>query len=143
MRRPEWWRDEDGVVASVEMMYLLVFCLAALLFLGFLGRLHATGIQVTNTSQAAARAASIAATPSEARAAAQEVVASSALAARCAPSPSATMAWQPSASGTWRGGSVTVRVSCTVRNQSLSGVWSPGSRTITMTDTQPIDRYRR
>jgi len=34
-------------------------------------------------------------------------------------------------------------VSCTVHNRSLTGVWAPGSRTVTMSDTQPIDRYQR
>ena len=42
----------------VEMMYLLVFCMMAVLFLGFVGRLHAAGLQVTNAAQSAARAAS-------------------------------------------------------------------------------------
>ncbi len=137
------WRDESGVVTPVDMMFLLVFCLVAVVFLGYLGRMHAAGIQVTNTAQAAARAASIAASPTEADAVARQVVSASALSSRCAGAPSTSLNWQPSTVGTWRGGAVTVTVSCTVRNQSLSGVWSPGTRTITVSDTQPIDRYRR
>ena len=35
------WRDEQGIATPVEMMYLLIFSLAAVVFLGFLGRLHA------------------------------------------------------------------------------------------------------
>jgi Flp pilus assembly protein TadG len=134
---------DPGVVTPVELMYVLVGCVVALLFLGYLGRLHAAGIQVTNTSQAAARAASIAADPVEARAVAQQIVAESTLATRCASAPVTSLAWQPSPTGEWRGGAVTVTVSCTVRNQALSGVWSPGSRTLSAADTQPIDRYRR
>ena len=65
------------------------------------------------------------------------------LQSRCTGGPSVVMSWEPSPSGSWQGGSVTVHVSCTVRNQSLTGVWSPGSRTVVMTDTQPIDRYQR
>jgi Flp pilus assembly protein TadG len=131
------------VITPVDMMFLLVFCVAAIVFIGYLGRLHAAGIQVTNTAQAAARAASIASSPEQARSAAEQVVMSSALARRCTPAPSTALVWQPSAIGTWRGGAVTVTVSCTVANQELSGLWSPGSRTISVADSQPVDRYRR
>jgi Flp pilus assembly protein TadG len=131
-----------GVATPVEMMYLLVFCLVAVLFLGFVGRLHATGVEVTSTAQAAARAASLAADPTAAAVAAEAAVASSSLHTRCGGGASASLDWVPSAAGTWRGGSVTVTVACTVDNQSLTGVWSPGSRTVRMRDTQPIDRYQ-
>jgi Flp pilus assembly protein TadG len=135
--------DDDGVVTPVETMYLLVFCLLAVAFLGFLGRLHATGVQVTNAAQSAARAASQAATPSAARVAATGSVARSALRTRCVGSPRAVTTWAPSSTGAWQGGSVTVVVSCRVRNQALTGIWSPGTRVVTMRDTQPVDRYRR
>ena len=49
---------DAGVVTPIEMMFVLVFVLLAVGFLGFLGRLHAAGVQVSNTSQSAARAAS-------------------------------------------------------------------------------------
>lgn len=144
-RMVQWrnWRDEDGIATPVEMMYLLIFCLVAVVFLGFVGRLHAAGVQVTNGAQAAARAASIAADPTAAQQAAVDAVATSALAGRCVGGPSVRLTWVPSSAGTWQGGSVTVQVSCIVRNQSLTGVWSPGSRTVTMRDTQPVDRYQR
>jgi hypothetical protein len=45
-------------------------------------------------------------------------------------------------SGSWYGGSVTVRLSCTVRNRELSGAWVPGTRTISVADTQVIDAYQ-
>lgn len=134
---------DKGIATPVEMMYLLVFCLVAILFLGFVGRLHAAGVQVTNAAQAAARSASLAPDPAEAERAATESVATAALADRCQGGAVARLSWSPSATGTWQGGSVTVEVSCTVRNQSLSGVWSPGSRTVVMSDTQPVDRYQR
>lgn len=137
------WRAEDGIATPVEMMYLLVFCIAAVLFLGFVGRLHAAGVQVTNTAQAAARAASQAHDPVAAGAAAQAVVAASTLGARCEGGAEVDLSWAPSATGAWQGGSVTVQVRCTVRNQSLAGVWAPGDRTVAMSDTQPVDRYRR
>ena len=135
--------DDDGTATPVEMMYLLVFCIVAVVFLGFLGRLHAAGVQVTNAAQAAARAASLARDPTSATRAAQTSVAASPLARRCQGGARATMSWAPSPTGTWQGGSVTVRVSCVVRNQNLTGVWSPGMRTVSMSDVQPIDRYQR
>jgi Flp pilus assembly protein TadG len=137
------WTDETGLATPVEMMYLLVFCLAAVLFLGFLGRLQAAGVQVSNTAQAAARAASQAPDAVGALAAAEAVVAGSALASRCQDDPHLELAWVPSATGAWQGGSVTVRVSCSVSNRALAGVWAPGSRTVVVSDTQPVDRYRR
>ncbi|MFN8023887.1 MAG: hypothetical protein U0Q03_20310 [Acidimicrobiales bacterium] len=132
-----------GVVTPIEMMFVLVFVLLAIVFLGFLGRLHAAGIQVSNTSQSAARAASMASDPDEGRRAADEAVQSSSLATRCDPAPTTELRWEPSPTGSWQGGSVTVIVSCTVANDDLSGVWSPGRRTLSASDTQAIDRYQR
>lgn len=137
------WHDEEGTATPVEMMYLLFFCIVAVVFLGFLGRLHAAGVQVTNAAQAAARAASQAPDPTAATRAAQQSVAASPLRSRCQGGARTTLSWAPSAAGTWQGGSVTVRVTCVVRNQTLTGVWSPGVRTVAMTDVQPVDRYQR
>ena len=135
--------DDSGVATPVEMMYLLVFCLVIVVFLGFVGRLHAAGVQVANAAQSAARSASMAPGPTAAQEAALEAVNVYGLQSRCTGGPTVVMSWDPSPSGSWQGGSVTVSVSCTVRNESLTGVWSPGSRTVAMTDTQPIDRYQR
>ena len=137
------WGDEDGIATPVEMMYLLVFCVAAVLFLGFVGRLQGAGVAVTNTAQSAARAASQAHDSVSAQVAAENVVALSSLRTRCEGGTEVHVTWLPSSIGAWQGGSVTVRVSCTLRNQSLTGVWAPGTRTVTMGDTQPVDRYRR
>lgn len=134
---------DDGVATPVEMMYLLVFCVMSVVFLGFVGRLHATAVQVTNAAQSAARAASLAPTPTAAEQAARDTVARSPLSGRCAGGGRVTMRWTRSAIGSWQGGTVTVAVACTVRNQSLTGVWSPGTRVVTMSDTQSVDRYRR
>jgi Flp pilus assembly protein TadG len=135
--------DDAGIATPVEMMYLIVFCFVAVVFLGFVGRLHAAGVQVENAAQSAARSASMAPDPTAADAAALEAVAVYGLQMRCTGGPTVVMSWIPSPSGSWQGGSVSVQVSCTVRNQSLTGVWSPGSRTVEMTDTQPVDRYQR
>jgi hypothetical protein len=137
-------RERDrGVVTPVDMMFLLGFVLVAVAFIGFLGRLHAAGVQVTSTSQSAARAASLTAGSDAGRAAAQDAVDRSTLVSRCSSHPVADMTWQPSGTGSWQGGSVTVTVTCTVANGELSGMWTPGERTISVSDTQPIDRYKR
>lgn len=135
--------DDAGIATPVEMMYLVIFCLVALVFLGFVGRLHAAGLEVANAAQSAARSASMAADPTTAQAAALEAVDVHGLNTRCSGGPRVVMSWDASSSGSWQGGSVTVRITCTVRNQTLTGVWSPGSRTVVMSDTQPIDRYQR
>ena len=62
---PSQARDA-GMVTAVETMYLLLFLLVTLAFFGFVGRLHAAGVQVSNTAQSAARAASLSADSSAA-----------------------------------------------------------------------------
>jgi hypothetical protein len=134
---------DRGIVTAVEIMYVLVFALGALVFISYVGRLHAAGVEVTNTSQSAARAASQARGSRSGEAAARDAVAGSPVRGRCEGGGSTSMTWTPSATGTWQGGSVTVTVTCVVANASLSGIWSPGARTISGSDTQPIDRYKR
>lgn len=134
---------DGGMVTAVEMMYLLVFLVVALAFFAYLGRLHAAGVQVSNTAQSAARAASLTADRDAGSAAAQQAVDSSTLPSRCSAPPTARLSWQPSSTGSWHGGSVTVTVDCRIDNAGLSGIWTPGSRTVSVADTQPIDRYKR
>jgi hypothetical protein len=137
-------RERDaGFATPVEMMAVLFFAVLAVVFLGFLGRLHAAGVQVTEVAQSAARAASLEVTPAAARTAAVRTVAGSELTARCVGRPTTKLTWQPSSIGSWQGGSVTVRISCRVTSQSLAGLWAPGTRTVSMSDTQPVDRYHR
>ena len=135
-------RADDGVATPVELMYVLVCCLVALAFLGFVGRLHAAGVEVANAAQSAARAASMEGTSRRAAKAAEDAVRKSVLSHRCGGGLATHLTWVPSSSGTWHGGSVTVEVTCTVTNESLAGVWAPGSRTIVMSDVQPVDRYQ-
>ena len=136
-------RRDAGIATPIEMMAVLVFAVAAVALLGFVGRLHAAGVQVSAVSQAAARAASQQGDSASADRAAQDVVAASSLGQRCSGPPVSRLSWVPSEAGTWQGGSVTVTVRCTVDNGALAGAWMPGSRTIAMTDTQPVDRYQR
>jgi hypothetical protein len=134
---------DRGVVTPVEMIGVAIATMAAVVFLGFLGRLHAAAVQVTNVAQSAARAASLATDPTAAERAALEVVSSSPLGTRCVGGGRTTLAWAPSSTGEWRGGSVTVTVECSLRLQSLAAVWVPGSHDVAMSDTQPVDRYQR
>jgi Flp pilus assembly protein TadG len=134
---------DRGFVGSVEIVYLGIAALLAVVFLGYLGRLAAAGIQVTNAAQDAARAASLADDPTQAQTAVQDALRRSGLPQRCLGSPSASFRWQPSEIGSWRGSAVTVTVTCTVSNQSLSGIWSPGNRTLSVTDTQVVERFRQ
>ena len=143
MSVPARHRRDAGVVTAVEMLYVLVFGLVALLFLGYLGRLHAAAIQVQNATQAAARAASQASTAADAERAADATLDASSLTDRCDGALSSSLAWAPSPSGAWQGGAVTVTVRCTLANDALAGVWAPGDRTISASDTQPVDRYQR
>lgn len=133
---------DRGVATPVEMMMVLVVCLVAVMFVSFLGRLHAAGVEVTTVAQSAARAASLESGPTAARSAAAEVVAVSSLASRCSLSPTASLSWQRSELGTWRGGSVTVQVTCVMDNARLAVMWAPGRRTVRVSDTQQIDVYR-
>lgn len=134
---------DDGFATPVEMMALLVFCFLATLFLGYLGRLHAAGVQVTAMARSAARAASLESGPAAATDEARRLVAGSPLTRRCNGGARANLSWSPSPLGTWQGGSVTVTISCTLPNKALTGVWAPGARVVVMRDTQPIDRYHR
>lgn len=134
---------DAGFVSAVEVVYLGIAALVMITFLGFLGRLSAAGVQVTNSAQDSARAAAIARDPDEASAAAQSAVSRSGLPARCQGEPTAAFSWEPSELGTWQGAVVTVTVSCTVSNQTLTGVWTPGDRTVTVSDSQVVERFRR
>jgi hypothetical protein len=128
--------NDRGTVASVELMLVLAAVLAGVATIGALGRLHAAGVEVGAVAQAAARAASLAPDSTSARTTAIAVVSRSALVRRCVDPPATTMRWSASPLGTWQGGSVTVAVSC-----RIDGVGP--SRSITMSDTQPIDRFQR
>lgn len=135
-------RGEAGLAGPMEIMMLLVFALVAMVFLGYLGRLNSASTNMTGTARTAARAASLAATPDDARQAAETAVARAGLGGSCLGPPTVEVTWVPSPFGSWFGGSVTVRVSCTVANQSLAGVLIPGNRAISVADTEVVDAFQ-
>ena len=134
--------NEDGVAGPIEILSILMFALVTMVFLGYLGRLNTAATRITTTARTSARAASLANTPDAGQDIALNAVARAGLNGLCTGTPVATYRWAPSAFGTWFGGSATVEVSCVVSNQSLAGVLIPGSRTIVVKDTQPVDQFR-
>ena len=134
--------NDQGVAGPFEILSILMFALATMVFLGYLGRLNTAATRITTTARSSARAASLAPTPDAGQDIALNAVARAGLNGLCAGSPIAKYRWAPSAFGTWYGGSATVEVSCVVTNQSLAGILIPGSRTIVVADTQPVDEFR-
>lgn len=136
-------RLDRGVVTPIELMYVMIFALIVVAFLGYVGRTIAAGVQTTNAAQDAARAASIALDPDAGEAAARAAIGRSDLPATCAGTATADVSWVAGPEGAWQGGTVTVRITCQVTNASLTGVWTPGVRTLSVSDTQVVDRFRR
>jgi Flp pilus assembly protein TadG len=126
-------RDRGAVSLEVTITAPLLILLA--MFLIFCGRAASAAIDVNAAAAAAARAAADAADPSAAAVSAQGAVAATA----------AGTAWSCTTStqtgGPWRGGQVTVTVSCLVPLTDLS-IPLGASRTVTASATQPVDTYR-
>ena len=139
--RARWRHDDGGQAATVEVLLLLVVVLAGWFFLAYLGRLNAAAQNLENVAQSAARAASQTGDPTTAQTAATDVLTVSNLDLPCTTRPAPEVTFQSGTGGGWRGGTVTVRLHCQVRNHALGGVWGSGGRTITASDTQIIDRY--
>ena len=134
---------DSGFVSAVEIVFLGIVVFVGVVFLGFLGRLSAAGLEVTNVAQDAARAASQQRDAAAGRVAAIAAVDRSNLDQRCRTAPITTMTWEPESAGQWPGSIITVTVSCQVDNASLSGIWTPGNRTVAVSDAQIVDRFRR
>lgn len=135
-------RADRGVTTAVEVLYLAVFAVASVALLVALGRLHTAAVETADTAHSAARAASLAGDAAAAHAAAAAVVAAGPLATRCDPAPVVDVIIEPVAGSTWFGGAVTVTVQCALRASELLPGWLPGPRTVSASDTQPIDRFR-
>lgn len=133
------WRSDQGQGVGPEMMILLVFALAAWGTLAWLGRLTSTSQDIANTAQSAARAASIAPDPTTGQAAAERAVGGSNLPTPCGSTPAVSMTWTAGDNGTWIGGAVTVRLTCTIANRET---FAGAGRTVSATDTQVIDPFR-
>jgi Flp pilus assembly protein TadG len=120
------------VLVTPLLIVLLVFVVA-------LGRLAGARINVDGAAAQAARAASIASTPSEAAFAAHES-ATAALGSdhvTCA-----ALHVSVDTAGFAPGGQVTVTVSCVVSLADLAGLRLPASTQITSTASSVVDTYR-
>lgn len=133
---------DEGVAEPIEMLFLFMFALGFMVFLGYLGRMNSAATSLSSASRAAARAASLGAGPSDGEAQAQSLLSRTSLAVPCHGRPDLTFTWAPSREGSWYGGSATVTLRCTIANQSLTGVLVPGDRTIVARATEVIDAFQ-
>jgi Flp pilus assembly protein TadG len=130
--------DERGVVAT-ELVLLTPLLIVLLLFVVALGRLAGARINVDGAAAQAARAASIAATPGEATAAAEQT-AEGALGSDHVSCARLTVSTDTARFAP--GGSVTVTISCSVALSDLTGLALPVSEQVASTATSVIDTYR-
>jgi Flp pilus assembly protein TadG len=131
-------RGEEGSVTA-ELVILTPLLILFLLFAVALGRLAGARIEVDGAAAQAARAASIAFSPTQATAAANQT-ASSALSSQhvtCA-----HLAVSVDTTDFVPGGSVAVTVSCAVDLSTLTGLHLPVTETISNRFVEPIDAYR-
>lgn len=133
-----WWLRDSGQTLGPELILLVVMALVVWGALSWLGRLTQTGQSIENAAQSAARIASQQPDPDTARTAATNAIAASNIDA-CTTTPTVDLTWTPGPTGTWRGGSVTTTVTCTIANTEPL---TSNGRTITGTDTQVIDSFR-
>jgi len=131
-------RDERGSVAA-ELTLLTPLLILLLLFLVFCGRLADTKIRINDVAHQAARAATLARTPSQATANAQ-ATASAALASAGITCQSLTVSTDTQ--GLKPGSTVTVTVSCSVGLGDLTSLGVPGSRTFESSFSSPVDVWR-
>lgn len=124
--------------AATELVLVTPVVLVLLMFAVFLGRITVAQSELQNAAHSAARAASIARTPSDALAAARQMAAA-ALGSRhvtCAPLTVGvdTTAFRP-------GGDVIVTVACTVDLADLGLLRIAGAQTLSTSFTEPVDRF--
>ena len=131
-------RGEEGS-ATAELVILTPLLILFQLFVVALGRLAGARIEVNGAAAQAARAASIAFSPTQATSDAQQT-ATSALSSQhitCE-----HLAVSVDTSDFVPGGSVAVTVSCAVDLSTLTGLHLPVSETISNRFVEPIDAYR-
>jgi len=124
--------------SATELVLVAPVIVLLLMFVVFLGRTTATQAQLQDAAHSAARAASLARTPSDATTAARQI-ADAALGSRtitCNPLTVIvdTSAFRP-------GGAVSVTVTCSVNLADLGALHIPGAETMSTSFTEPIDRF--
>lgn len=136
-RVPQLWRDDRGQTVGPELLVLLVLALVVWGGLSWFGRLAQTSQSLENAAQTAARTASQRDDIDTARTAAEAAIAASPVAG-CIDAPTVQLTWEPGPTGTWRGGTVTATVECTIDNTEP---FTSDGRTVRAVDTQVIDRF--
>lgn len=131
-------RDERGSAAA-ELTLLTPLLILLLLFVVFCGRLADTKLRINDVAHQAARAATLARTPSQATANAQ-ATASAALASAGITCQSLSVSTDTQ--GLKPGSTVTVTVSCSVGLGDLTSLGVPGSRTFQSSFSSPVDVWR-
>ncbi len=129
----------DAGSATVETTILAPLLVMLLLLVVLCGRLVSAQLDLDAAAHSAARAGSIARTPTAATAQAQRTALDT-LTTRgltCG-QPRVTVG----TGGLQPGGAVTVTISCTVPLSDLTLIAVPGSHTITATSTSPVDLWR-
>ena len=132
--------DERGAVSTEFAVVMTAFLTAFMLLVVFAGRVAQAENDVRGAAQEAARAASLAGTPSQATVEAQHVAA-----ANLATSGLSCANGLDIAVGLGRfqpGGWVTVTITCTASFSDVGSLGVAGSDTFTASATEVIDRYR-
>lgn len=132
-------RRDQGGGASIELVILTPLLVVALLFVVALGRFASVRSDVDGATRDAARAASIMRTRAEAVAAAP-AAATQTLDARDVTCQNRRVT--ADVSNFAPGGHVSVTVQCTVQLGDLSLLGISSTRTLSRTESAPIDRYR-
>ena len=132
------WSDETGD-SLVEIVICVVILMIFATFVIFLGRLGGSANVVDSAARAAAQAAVVQSSPSQAQAAALQAATQtfSGYNYECqdAQVSADTSDFTP-------GGAVTVTVTCVSNTSDLTGFGFPGSKTVSASDTAPIELYR-
>ncbi|MBE8524080.1 pilus assembly protein [Amycolatopsis sp. H6(2020)] len=132
-------RRDDRGSAAAELTLLTPLLILLLLFVVFCGRLADTKLRVNDVAHQAARAATLARSPSQATANAQ-ATANTAL--RSAGIACQSLSVSADTQGLKAGSTVTVTVTCSVGLGDLTSLGVPGSRTFESTFSSPVDVWR-
>ena len=131
----------QGGFATLELVIITPFLLAFVLLVVGFGRVTHGRQEVQQAAAAAARAASLANTPGEAKIAAQDEASADLAQAgiSCQSSPPPTV----DTSQFYAGGQVTVTITCVTNLADLTVVGFPGHKTLTATSTVPLENFRQ
>lgn len=132
------WRSlqQDDGSSVAEVVLIAPVLMLVTLFVVLLGRLAMAAIDVNATAHAAARAASLVATPEQARTAGQRAAGTIPAGAACNRRDVKvdTAEFKP-------GGIVRVTISCHISLEDISGL-VPGTHTLTASSVSPVDPFR-